>query len=190
MKPGSMVRMNAACKRALFAAGCYAHVIEFARCVGEVRGLVDYGNGSYGPELDVFWAPSGLRYAYDPEHLQLVAPKAWVVSDGDEQEHAVLTYAYTRTQARLLGSDVSDFSFAEAHARRFQEHDDRAQVVGVGTENDAAFLREQGWHREGERSCDTCGLSAYSFDEHAVCDECFQCPKCRDAEDCACGADT
>lgn len=47
------------------------HIREFGRCVGVVIGLVDYGT-QQGPEIDVRWQPSGLRYAYDSNNLELV----------------------------------------------------------------------------------------------------------------------
>ena len=56
------------------------HVEEFGKCVGIVDGLTDYNNapkGTYdydpnkvGPEVDVRWEPSGLRYAYHPNDLR------------------------------------------------------------------------------------------------------------------------
>jgi hypothetical protein len=58
------------------------HVREFGRCVGMVLGLLDYNNckpgdpdydsSKLGPEVDVRWQPSNLRYGYDPEDLEIV----------------------------------------------------------------------------------------------------------------------
>jgi len=58
------------------------HLKEFGNCEGLVLGLTDYNNckpgaESYdprkvGPEVDVRWLPSRLRYAYDPALLELV----------------------------------------------------------------------------------------------------------------------
>lgn len=47
---------------------------ECGRCVGVVEGLVDWGDGRgrVGPEYDVRWKPSGLRYMYDAKDLQIV----------------------------------------------------------------------------------------------------------------------
>jgi hypothetical protein len=67
MKAGTKVRMSDACKRELRAHGCREHVEEFGHCIGHVEGPVDYGNGVVGPEVNVRWQPSGLRYAYRPE---------------------------------------------------------------------------------------------------------------------------
>jgi hypothetical protein len=58
--------------------GCStAHVEEFGDCVGTVQGPTDYNNdgeprdpAKVGPEVDVRWQPSNLRYAYDPKHLE------------------------------------------------------------------------------------------------------------------------
>jgi len=55
------------------------HIEEFGECVGVVDGLVDWNvvppsDPLYvepGPEVDVRWQPSNLRYAYDPNDLQL-----------------------------------------------------------------------------------------------------------------------
>ena len=71
MKPGTKVRMTEELKRVFRLNNCAAHVEEFGDCVGIVEGPVDYGTTS-GPELDVRWQPSNLRYAYDPKYLRIV----------------------------------------------------------------------------------------------------------------------
>lgn len=58
------------------------HVEEFGDCVGIVQGPVDYNNvppdhpeydpRSVGPEVDVRWQPSNLRYGYHPDELELI----------------------------------------------------------------------------------------------------------------------
>lgn len=49
--------------------GCSsAHVDEFGDCVGLVEGLIDYGTQK-GPEVEVLWLPSRLRYGYHPDQL-------------------------------------------------------------------------------------------------------------------------
>lgn len=58
-------------KQQLIANGCAEHVDEFGGCVGAVEGLTEYGLVS-GPEVDVRWQPSGLRYAYHPDDLEVV----------------------------------------------------------------------------------------------------------------------
>ena len=55
------------------------HVLEFGGCVGVVLGPTDYNNSKpgepgydfakVGPEVDVRWLPSNLRYAYNPADL-------------------------------------------------------------------------------------------------------------------------
>lgn len=72
MKPGTKVRMSEALKKVLRGNQSSEHVEEFGECIGVVEGLVDYGNGNYGPEVDVRWSPSKLRYAYDTKWLELV----------------------------------------------------------------------------------------------------------------------
>jgi hypothetical protein len=48
-----------------------AHVREFGSCTGVVLGLTAY-KSCLGPEIDVRWFPSGLRYAYHPDDLEIV----------------------------------------------------------------------------------------------------------------------
>ena len=64
-----LVRMSRELKLGLRRNGSEAHVREFGGCVGVVIGLSDYGNGHLGPEVDVRWLPSLLRYAYHPDDL-------------------------------------------------------------------------------------------------------------------------
>ena len=70
MKPGTRVRMSARLKSMLIP-GSAEHVAEFGDCVGIVQGLTDYGSRQ-GPEVDVRWQPSNLRYAYHPDELEPV----------------------------------------------------------------------------------------------------------------------
>lgn len=62
--------MSEELKRKLRASGSGEHVDEFGECVGVVQGLLDYGS-QQGPEVDVRWQPSNLRYGYLPEELIL-----------------------------------------------------------------------------------------------------------------------
>lgn len=76
LTPGTKVRMNDACHAAM-AKSSGAHLVEFWGCIGIVEGPVDYTGPScqikqFGPEVDVRWQPSNLRYAYKPEHLEIV----------------------------------------------------------------------------------------------------------------------
>jgi hypothetical protein len=66
---GTKVRMSAAFKRALQENGSREHVREFGECVGIVEGPVDYGT-QRGPEVNVRWQPSNLRYGYHPDDLE------------------------------------------------------------------------------------------------------------------------
>lgn len=63
--------------------GCStAHVEEFGDCEGIVIGFTDYNNvppdsatydrSKVGPEVDVRWQPSNLRYGYHPDQLVIV----------------------------------------------------------------------------------------------------------------------
>jgi hypothetical protein len=74
MRPGTLVRMSARFRTALRSNGSRQHVSEFGGCVGVVTGLLDYGD-QMGPEIDVRWIPSYLRYAYEPCHLVLSRKK-------------------------------------------------------------------------------------------------------------------
>jgi hypothetical protein len=80
MEPGTQVMMTEDFKSLMRANGSRGHIDEFGACVGIVEGLLDYNNpGSphdprkVGPELDVRWQPSNLRYGYHPENLRIVA---------------------------------------------------------------------------------------------------------------------
>lgn len=75
LRPGARVRMSDAYK-AEAREHSPAHVAEFGHCIGIVAGPVDYNApgaasdpAKLGPELDVRWQPSNLRYGYAPEHL-------------------------------------------------------------------------------------------------------------------------
>lgn len=69
MKSGTKVRMSLELKAALIANSSIEHVEEFGHCIGIVIGPVDYGNGIVGPEVDVRWQPSNLKYAYETKWL-------------------------------------------------------------------------------------------------------------------------
>jgi hypothetical protein len=71
MSPGTRVKMSEACKAKLRATKSHTHVREFGKCEGVVLGLTDFKT-CQGPEVDVRWFPSGLRYAYDPDDLEIV----------------------------------------------------------------------------------------------------------------------
>jgi hypothetical protein len=67
---GTKVRMSQQLKNNLLNNGSQEHLKEFGDCIGVVVGLV-FPNGE-GPELDVRWQPSNLRYGYSPELLEIV----------------------------------------------------------------------------------------------------------------------
>lgn len=83
LKPGDRVRMSERLKdhlrlnheslvsRGVIEADAVSHVDEFGGCVGVVEGPCDYGGGRLGPEVDVRWEPSGLRYGYPPSLLDV-----------------------------------------------------------------------------------------------------------------------
>ncbi len=91
--PGTKVRMSASlkdkligiCKHSpLFEGEClscsFSHLKEFGDSIGIVDGLIDYNNcnpsdaeydqAKIGPEVNVRWLPSNLRYGYHPDDLE------------------------------------------------------------------------------------------------------------------------
>lgn len=78
LKRGDLVRMKHTLKSAFKANLSGEHVRLYGRRVGVVLGPVDYGNGVFGPEVDVRWKVSrnkwwrGGKYGYHPDQLQVV----------------------------------------------------------------------------------------------------------------------
>ena len=78
MMPGTRVRMSQKCKDRLRANKSAAHVNEFGSCIGVVEGLTNFGPykgqgpDQLGPEVDVRWEASNLRYGYHPDDLEVV----------------------------------------------------------------------------------------------------------------------
>lgn len=70
-KIGKHVKMSKHLKQKLRTNGSVEHVEEFGECVGLVEGYVDFQT-QLGPEVDVRWLPSKLRYAYHPDDLDIV----------------------------------------------------------------------------------------------------------------------
>lgn len=68
---GKTVRMTKVFKQDLIANDSAEHVEEFGDCEGVVEGFVNYGS-CLGPEVDVRWKPSKLRYGYHPSHLEVL----------------------------------------------------------------------------------------------------------------------
>jgi hypothetical protein len=79
--------MSEGLKRRLRANGSGAHVDEFGKCIGIVQGPTNYGLRQ-GPEVDVRWLPSRLRYGYKPEDLVLVDPASADAESNDERTKA------------------------------------------------------------------------------------------------------
>ena len=65
------VRMSPKLKDGMMKNGSHEHVEEFGECIGIVKGLIDYGT-QQGPEVEVYWQPSNLHYAYHPKYLEIV----------------------------------------------------------------------------------------------------------------------
>lgn len=77
MTEGTKVRMSAKLKESLSRNDSAEHVREFGNCIGVVLGPTDY-KSCLGPEVDVRWLSSNLRYAYHPDDLEvcLLPPSA------------------------------------------------------------------------------------------------------------------
>lgn len=75
IKTGDKVKMSDAFKKALLENGGKEHIDEFGDCIGVVEDLMDYNNDNekdpnkIGPEFNVRWQPSKLRYGYLPDEL-------------------------------------------------------------------------------------------------------------------------
>lgn len=114
------------------------------------------------------------------------AARAYVVSPAseDECEHAVLVYADSEAMARELGAGEMDGDPEGCNARHAPEHDERARMFLAGrVEDDPEYMRNAGWHHEGEWSCGSCGLSAYGMEKYGVCRVCHLCKECGHEDD-------
>ncbi len=75
IKPGDKVKMSNSLKKTLINNGCKEHVDEFGECIGIVEDYVNYNkdgeneDSKIGPEFNVRWIPSKLRYGYSPKEL-------------------------------------------------------------------------------------------------------------------------
>ena len=75
IKTGDKVKMSEDFKNVLIKNGCKEHIDEFGNCIGIVEDLVNYNNDGennpdkIGPEFNVRWLPSKLRYGYSPDDL-------------------------------------------------------------------------------------------------------------------------
>lgn len=82
MQIGTKVKMTDKFKQELISHDCADHVKEFGDCVGVVIRYTDYNNckpedpqydhSKIGPEVDIRWQPSNLKYAYHPNNLIIV----------------------------------------------------------------------------------------------------------------------
>jgi hypothetical protein len=91
--------MSEELKQAMIGNGCAEHIEEFGDCIGVVDGLLDYGTFQ-GPEVDVRWQPSNLRYGYNPDDLVVVGEKQHrSIDDNDERK--------TRQDSPLLKSRLA-----------------------------------------------------------------------------------
>jgi len=114
------------------------------------------------------------------------ASRAYVVSPAseDEVEHAVLVFADNEELACEIGAPAMDGDARSCKARHAPEHDARAQrYLAARVEEDPEYMRDAGWHMEGEWGCSACGLYAFGMEEYGVCRVCHQCKVCGHDED-------
>ena len=67
IKKGDLVRMSEKFISEMMLGESKDHVEEFKDCIGKVEGP-SYPNGE-GPEVDVRWMPSNLKYGYFTDNL-------------------------------------------------------------------------------------------------------------------------
>ena len=111
---------------------------------------------------------------------------AYVVSPatGDEEERGALVYAQCERTACELGAFDMDGDADSCEARRAPEHDARALLFLAGrAEDDPEYLRDAGWHYEGEWRCGCCGLAAFGIEAYGVCRQSSQCKVCKCDDD-------
>ena len=91
----------------------------------------------------------------------------------------MLVYAYTPDQACALGQGEIGESFVDMRARRDAEHDVRASTfTEPRCEDDPDYMRQAGWHMEGEYMCESCGLAPFGMEAFAVCKSSGLCKEC------------
>jgi hypothetical protein len=76
IKRGDLVRMSKKFISDMLTGESKDHINEFKDCFGRVEGPC-YPNGE-GPELDVRWIPSGLKYGYHPENLEKCSKEDYI----------------------------------------------------------------------------------------------------------------
>lgn len=111
-------------------------------------------------------------------------------SDG-EYEAADLVFARDHAEAQMIGArgDACEgLDAVDIRTRRVPQVDALANKPTPYIEQRVEVLRAAGFHREGDRMCDSCGLHDFDEEKFAVCDECHQCPECGHESDCAEGS--
>ena len=138
-------------------------------------------------EWDVRWEPSELKYSYAEEHLVVVPLKAYVAACDDDypEQFGSIVYAYTPQHARTLAAYEINSDYECMYAYRAWKHEPRVALQPeAGCENDPEYLRNEGWHMDGEWACGSCGLAANGQEKYGVCRMCNQCKECGCEEDC------
>lgn len=119
----------------------------------------------------------------EPETL-----KAYSVfgSDG-EYEAADLVFAHGRGEAKRIGmrgNACDGLDFVDIKTRRVPSVEGMNNKPTAYIEHRVEVLRAAGFHRDGDLTCDSCGLHDFDEDKFAVCGECHQCPECGHEDDC------
>ncbi len=125
--------------------------------------------------------PYDIAEDFDKVLVNGLALRAYVVSpcSEDEQTRAVLVFAQCERTACEIGAPELDGEPEGCEARHAPEHDHRAKLYLAGrVEHDAEFMRDAGWHMDGEWGCGSCGLHAFGMEQYGVCRGCSECKAC------------
>jgi hypothetical protein len=102
-------------KQSLIQNDCKEHVDEFGNCIGIVEDLVNYNNGGendsskIGPEVNVRWMPSKLRYGYAPIDLVKLEDREEIISIADKlKKDEINTDEAQELLLRLFGTTKVD----------------------------------------------------------------------------------
>jgi hypothetical protein len=128
-----------------------------------------------------YMKPYDISKDFDKVLVNGLAVRAYVVSPCSEEERdsAVLVYAQCERTAVEIGAPELDGEPEGCEARHAPEHDARAAIYLAGqVEHDAEYMRDAGWHMQGEYSCGSCGLAAFGMEKYAVCRGCNLCKPC------------
>jgi hypothetical protein len=125
--------------------------------------------------------PYDISKDFDKVLVNGLALRAYVVSPYSEEERdsAVLVYAQCERTACEIGAPELDGEPEGCEARHAPEHDERAKLYLAGRiERDPEYMRDAGWHMQGEYTCGSCGNAAFGMEQYGVCRGCNECKEC------------